>query len=276
MSTVAYQGEPGAFSEQAARAFFGKRVTTRPVATFKEVFRFVERATSHLGIIPIENSLFGSVHENYDLLLRHRLFIVGEVKLRIEHHLMALPGISLRSIRYVYSHPQALGQCERFLRTLSGVSIVAEYDTAGSAKIIRDRHRTDAAAVASAQAANVYGLRVLKKNIESYHQNYTRFLVISRRQSQPSAKAKTSLVFSVKNIPGALQRALSVFSDEAIDLLKIESRPLIGKPWEYLFYADVKGSQDEKKLRKALNRLREFCMLVTVFGSYRTGKTVHG
>lgn len=274
MPIVAYQGEPGAFSEQAARSFFSKNVKTKPVASFKDVFRFVEGGTSRAGIIPIENSLFGSVHENYDLLLRHRLYIVGEIKLRIEHHLMALPGVSLRQLRFVYSHPQALGQCEKFLRTLRNVSVVAEYDTAGSAKLIRDHRRSDAAAIASAQAARVYGLRVLKKNIESNHQNYTRFLILSRRKSQPTAKAKTSLVFSVKNVPGALQRALSVFAAENIDLLKIESRPLIGRPWEYLFYADVQGSQHEKKLRTALTSLREFCMFLTVFGSYHTGKTV--
>jgi prephenate dehydratase len=274
MPIVAYQGEPGAFSEQAARAFFSKDVETKPVATFRDVFRFVEGGRLRAGIIPIENSLVGSVHENYDLLLRHRLYIVGEIKLRIEQHLMALPGVSLRRLRFVYSHPQALGQCEQFLRTLRNVSVVAEYDTAGSAKMIRDHRRSDAAAIASALAARVYGLRVLKKNIESNHQNYTRFLVLSRRESQPTAKAKTSLVFSVKNVPGALQRALAVLADENIDLLKIESRPLVGRPWEYLFYADIQGSRHEKKLRKALNRLREFCMLLNVFGSYRTGKTV--
>ncbi|MGH2569200.1 MAG: prephenate dehydratase [Bacteroidota bacterium] len=272
---VAYQGEHGAFSEQAAHALLGKKVVTEPVASFKDVFQFAARSSSRLGIIPIENSLFGSVHENYDLLLKHRLLIVGEVKLRIQLHLMALPGVSFPQIQTVYSHPQALGQCEEFVRSLRGVDVVAHNDTAGAARMIRDQERIDAAAIASARAARAYGLQVLRRNVESNHHNYTRFLLLSRKQGRPARNAKTSLVFSVKNIPGALYKALAVFALREINLLKIESRPLVGKPWQYLFYLDIEGSLDDKKVAAALKHLRELSTLVRLLGSYAIGTTVH-
>ncbi len=275
MPTIAYQGEPGAFSEQAARALFGKRARVKPLASFKDVFQFVSRSASHLGIIPIENSLFGSVHENYDLLLGHRLSIVGELKLRIQLHLMALPEVSLPQVHTVYSHPQALGQCDGFLRSLRGVDVVAHHDTAGAAKMIREQERIDAAAIAGARAARLYRLRILRRNIANNHHNFTRFLVLSRRQIRPSAHAKTSLVFSLSNTPGALYQALAVFALREINLLKIESRPLVGKPWEYLFYLDIQGSRRDQSVASALKQIKELSMFVRVLGSYPVGRTVH-
>lgn len=273
MTTIAYQGEPGAFSEQAGKVFFGAKAKLVPLPAFKDVFHAVTKRRSSFGIVPIENSVFGSVHQNYDLLLRHKLFIVGEVKLRIQLHLMALPGAALKDIKSVYSHQQALGQCDEFLRKLKHVNIVAYYDTAGSAKMIREEGRRDAAALASAQAAKTYGLNILKRNVESNHRNYTRFIVVSTKPASLPRHAKTSLVFAVKNIPGALFKALAVFALREINLLKIESRPLVGKPWEYLFYLDVEGSPEDERLQQALHHLNELATFVRVLGSYPRSTT---
>jgi prephenate dehydratase len=267
--TIAYQGEPGSFSEQAARQFFGARVSLKPLTTFAEVFADVDGRAGTLGIVPIENSLYGSIHQVYDLLLRHRLSIIGELKLRIELHLMALPGTTFKAVETLYSQSQALGQCEDFLRTLDGVKIEAVHDTAGAARLVREHRRHDAAAVASERAAIAYGLRILKRNVESDHRNFTRFIALSRKPVRPHGKVKTSMVFAAKNIPGALFKALAVFALRDINLLKIESRPLVGKPWEYLFYLDVEGEPDRDPLRQALNHLKEVCTFVRLLGSYR-------
>ena len=271
---VAYQGEPGAFSEEAARSFFGPKAHLLPVQSFKDVFAFAAKHGSHHGVVPIENSVYGSVHQNYDLLLKHKLSIVGEVKLRVQLHLMTLPGVSLKEVRSIYSHPQALGQCEEFLRRLKRVSVVAFYDTAGAAKMIREKSRRDAAAIASARAASAYGLEILRRNVESNHHNYTRFIVLSSKRSNHKVGEKTSLVFAVKNVPGALFKALAVFALREINMLKIESRPLIGRPWEYLFYLDVEGSTADERMQQALDHLGELATLVRILGSYPFGKTI--
>jgi prephenate dehydratase len=272
--TVAYQGEPGAFSEEAARLFFGRAVRLTPLESFKDVFQFAAKHRSSYGIVPIENSVSGSIHQNYDLLLRHKLHIIGEVKLRVRLHLMVLPGVSLNNIRSVYSHAQALGQCGDFLRSLRRVNVVAYYDTAGAAKMIRERDRRDSAAIASARAASAYRLKILRRNVESHHHNYTRFIALSSRPADPRVGKKTSLVFSARNVPGALFKALAVFALREINLLKIESRPLIGKPWEYLFYVDVEGSTAHRRMQQALGHLDELTTFLRVLGSYPFGKTV--
>lgn len=272
--SIAFQGERGAFSEEAAFRFFGPGARTVPVKTFEGVFRSVRDGDSRYGIVPIENSLFGSIHENYDLLRRFDVFIAGEIKLRVVHALLVNRGVGLGQIRFVYSHPQALGQCERFLSTLRDAEIVAVYDTAGAAKFIREAHRIDAAAIAGVRAARVYGLRVLRKGIESHHRNFTRFLILATAPLRTVRHAKTSVLFAVKNIPGALSRVLSVFSLRDINLYKIESRPLVGKPWEYLFYLDFAGSPSEEVCRNALSHLRELTTYQKILGAYPEGKTV--
>ncbi|MGA3246163.1 MAG: prephenate dehydratase [Bacteroidota bacterium] len=274
MVTVAYQGEPGAFSEEAARSFFGPRARLLPKQSFKDVFEFATRHPSGFGVVPIENSTFGSVHQIYDLLLRHKLHIIGELKLRIQLHMMVLPGVSAKGIRSVYSHSQALGQCEEYLRSLKRVSVAAYYDTAGSAKMIREEGRKDAAAIASARAARTYGLSILKRNVESNHHNYTRFIVLSARKDLAKSKEKTSIVFAAKNVPGALFKALAVFALREINMLKIESRPHVGKPWEYLFYLDIEGSPSETRVRQALKHLDELTTFVRVLGAYPFGSTI--
>jgi len=270
---VAFQGEHGAFSELAASTYFSRTVETLPLKSFDDLFRAVTRGRANFGIIPIENSLFGSIHQNYDLLQRHSLKINGEIKLRVVHSVLANPQVRLRDVKFIYSHPQALGQCETFLRKMKGVEAIAMYDTAGAAKLIKEERRRDAAAIASLDAARVYGLRVLRSGIESDHRNFTRFLILAKKGVIATSKAKTSIIFSMKNIPGALFKALSVFALRDINLHKIESRPLVGKPWEYLFYLDFQGSIREDRARRALDHLGEITTYLKILGSYPEGQT---
>ena len=269
---VAFQGEPGAFSGEAARKLLGHEVELIPCETFEKMFAEVESGSSDYCLAPIENSLFGSVHQNYDLLLKHSLSIVGETNLRIIHNLIAAPGTKIDDVKRVYSHPVALGQCRRFLSGRPEMRPVAAYDTAGSVKLIMESREAGAAAIASAAAAEVYGARILVPGIEDDQANFTRFLLLAREdacaQTPPDAD-KTSIVFSLENRTGSLYRAMAVFALRDIDLLKIESRPLIGRPWEYSFYLDFIGAQTEPRVRNALAHLREFATSVKVLGSYK-------
>lgn len=190
-------------------------------------------------------------------------------------NMLALPGVRIKNIRAVYSHPQALGQCEKFLRSLKHVSVNPFYDTAGAAKMIAKERRHDAAAIASLQAATDYGLNILRSGIESDHKNFTRFLIVGKRQIRPKKNAKTSVIFATKNIPGALFKCLSVFALRNINLLKIESRPIIGAPWEYLFYVDIEGDAREKERVNALNHLQELTSYFKNLGSYEAGRIVN-
>lgn len=264
---IAYQGEPGAFSEVAA-TLVRRDAECVPCRTFADVFAAVARGSVTYGVIPIENSIGGSIHQNYDLLLEHELPIVGEVQVRIVHNLLALPGTRLEEVRRVYSHPQALAQCEQFLRTLSDVEIVATYDTAGSAKLIRDHEWRDAAAIASERAAEIFGLAVLRAAIQDFAENITRFLVIGRSNAPLGRPDKTTIVFTVPNEPGALFKALSVFALRNIDLTKLESRPVRGRPWEYLFYADLDIDRQDLRCARALVHLAEFATSLKTLGSY--------
>jgi arogenate/prephenate dehydratase len=269
--TAAFQGEPGAYSEQAAIQFFGKSVRTLPCQAFEGIFSSIESGQVTHGLLPIENSLTGSIHQNYDLLLKHNLNIIGEYHLRVSHCLLALPGVKIEEIRHVYSHPQALMQCEANLNRL-GLEKVVDADTAGSARLIRDKKDRQAAALASAHAGEVYGLDVLVREMEDNPANFTRFLVISKQghvEYEPEGQTyKTTIVFSVPNVPGSLFKAMSVFALRDIDLSKIESRPIPGKPWEYLFYIDFIGHADMKNCARALDHLGEIAELLLVLGSY--------
>ncbi len=266
---VAFQGERGAYSEIAARTFLGQRITLLPCESFELVFKQVENRRVDLGVVPIENSLAGSIHQNYDLLLKYRLQIVGELNLRVVHNLIANPGASLKSIRKIFSHPQALMQCQNNTAKLKGIKIVPAYDTAGSVKTIQEERLTDAAAIASDLAASLYGMKILKSNFQDNPENFTRFLILRRKTRIPPGADKTSIVFSVKNLPGVLFRSLSVFALRDIDLYKIESRPLFGKPWEYLFYVDFCGSMNDRNCKNALAHLGEIASLLRVLGSYK-------
>ena len=263
---IAFQGEPGAYSEQAVFDYFGA-VETLPCESFDLVFDSVVSGACDAGLIAIENSLAGSIHQNYDLLLRHDLHIIGEYPLRVQHCLIALPGVTKAEIKKVISHPQALGQCVAYLRGL-GVKTEAVYDTAGSVKMLKESGARDTAAIASRRAAEIYHMQILEEGIEDNPENYTRFLAISKTAIKPEGEAKTSIVFTLKNQPGALFKALSVFALRDIDLTKIESRPLQGKPWEYLFYIDFVGAAHEETARKALDHLGEYALMLRVLGSY--------
>jgi prephenate dehydratase len=269
---IAYQGEPGAFSEAAARRVEGDAQLV-PYRSFEEVFDAVESGAASYGVLPIENSIGGSIHRNYDLLLSHELPIVGEVELPVVHHLLALPGATLDGLARVYSHPQGLAQCERFLRTLKGVEVIATYDTAGSAKMVADSGALDAAAIASQRAGEVFGLTSLASSVQDFDDNITRFIVIGRRPLKNTVADKTTIVFTVPNEPGALFKALSVFALRGVDLTKLESRPIPGRPWEYLFYADLAAARDNLTCARALGHLAEFAPTLRTLGSYASWKS---
>lgn len=268
MQRIAFQGERGAYSEAAVIALYGAEAEPVPLRAFELVFDAVQEGSCDLGVVPIENSLAGSVHRNYDLLLQHDLYIVGEVNVRIAHQLIANPGVRLEDVRRVYSHPQALAQCEASLTAMPGVEIVPTYDTAGSVKMIKEQGLRDAAAIASLRAAEIYEMNILRSGFEDVPDNYTRFLALARRPVVPTGPSKTSLVFAGKNVPGALFRMLSIFALRDIDLTKIESRPFRGKPWEYIFYLDFEGNLADKRCRRAVEHLGEIAALMRVFGSY--------
>src|SRR6266540_7529690 len=271
---IAYQGEPGAFSEAAARKI-DHDAQLVPCRSFEEVFESVNAGPSSYGVLPIENSIGGSIHRNYDLLLAHELPIVAEVELPVVHHLLALPGATLDGLTRVYSHPQGLAQCERFLRTLSGIEIIATYDTAGSAKMVADAGSKESAAIASARAGDVFGLVALASSVQDFDDNITRFLVIGRRPLKNAVADKTTIVFTLPNEPGALFKALSVFALRGVDLTKLESRPIPGRPWEYLFYADLAAARDELICARALGHLAEFAPTLRTLGSYASWKSHH-
>ena len=268
---IAYQGAPGAYSE-AAGLRFKPSAELMPCDSFEAVFAAVDGNKATHGIVPIENTVAGTIRRNYDLLLKHELPIVAEVHLPVVHNLVAHAGTRLEDLTRVYSHPQALAQCERFLRELEGVEIVASYDTAGSVKMIQESEFKDAAAVASARAAEVFGLSIIKAGIQDFSDNVTRFLVIARENLTEGKADKTTIVFTVSNSPGSLFKALSVFALRDIALSKLESRPIPGRPWEYLFFADLNADREDFRCARALMHLAEFAPVVRTLGSYPSWK----
>ena len=269
---ICFQGEHYAFSEIAAKKFLGESAICHPQETFEQVFQSVKNNDHLLGIIPIENTLSGSIHQNYDLLLENSVRIVGEVNLRIELNLIAAPGVELSRVKTVYSHPAAIGQCRNFWKNHPNFEIVPTYDTAGSVKIIAEKGLTAAAAIASQQAAADYDMNILEREIEDYPENFTRFLIISTDEVNFGIANKTSIVFATKHIPGALFKSLSVFFLRDLNLMKIESRPLRGKPWQYIFYLDFEGSMDRETSQNALRHLEEIAEFIKVLGSYPAAK----
>jgi prephenate dehydratase len=273
---VAYQGERGAFSESAAMRLLGE-TATMPFASFEEMFDAVRRGDADCCIAPIENSLAGSIHRNYDLLLDSDLSIFGETNLRIVHNLLGAKEATIETVRRVYSHPVALAQCGRFLRANPHIEAVPLHDTAGAVRIVMERGNGEEAAIASDRAGNIYGAATLAAGIEDHAQNFTRFFLAAPTHTAlrpvadgPARRWKTSLLLRVANKPGALFRALGAFALREIDLSKIESRPIEGRPWEYAFYVDVVGNASEEPLAGALENLRGVAELVKILGSYPT------
>jgi len=266
-TTIAFQGEVGAYSEEAAFQFFGSSIHLKPCENLDDVFKAVEQDEVQFGVVPAENSLEGSISQTYDLLLDSSLKVCGEVELRVVHCLIGVPEARLDTIKRVYSHPQALGQCKAFLRHL-GCELVPTYDTAGSVKIVKERGAADGGAIASARAAEIYEMKVLAREIEDNPNNFTRFFILSKHDSPPSGNDKTSIVFSVKHKPGSLYESLKELAIRNINLTKIESRPTRQKPWEYNFYLDFEGHREDKVFREALESLEKTSLFVKVLGSY--------
>ncbi len=264
---IAFQGERGAFSESAIYNYFGLTVDVKPCRDLSEVFEIVDRQETNYGVVPIENSLEGSVNQTYDLFLNHDLSVCGEIILRVSHCLIANPEANLSDIKTVYSHPQALAQCRIFLEKL-GTELIPTYDTAGSVKMLKHKGFKNAAAVASEKAAEIYGMKILVKEIEDNPTNYTRFFVLSKEDSPRTGRDKTSIIFGAAHTPGSLYHALGEFAKRKINLTKIESRPTKQKAWEYNFYLDFEGHRTEKNCSAALQALEKSGSFLKILGSY--------
>ena len=267
MTTIAFQGEDGAYSQEAIFETFGADTPTLACSSFNEIFRAVETGAAELGMLPIENSTAGAINQSYDLLLDHDLKIAREVVFRVRHALLANAGTTLADIQRVYSHPQALAQCERFLAEHHWEPVVA-YDTAGAAKQLAESPAKNAAAIASETAARLYGLNILARNIQDLSNNLTRFFVIAHDEPPRAEKSKTSIVFAVRHIPGALYACLGEFASRGINLTKIESRPDRRVPWHYVFYLDFEGHWSDPPCRDVLVNLLAKCSFLKVLGSY--------
>jgi len=274
--TVAYQGEPGAYSEEAIRRVFPD-AERDPQPTFEDVFAAVVDGEPRRGLVPIENAVFGSVRVNYDHLRAYPVTIIGESQLRIRHCLLASPGVSLGELEVVRSHQQALGQCRQWLRThVPQASTQATFDTAGAARAVAEADDATMAAIASRRAADVYGLAVVAEDLEDDADNFTRFLVIAANDANApvvgAGATRTSIVFVLQeNLPGGLYTCLGVFASRGIDLLKVESRPLVGQPGQYRFYLDVDGARSDPDVAQALAALDERTRELQILGTYPQG-----
>src|SRR2546427_2195140 len=266
MDVVAYQGEAGAFSEEGALALLPD-AELQPVPSIRKVFESVEVGRAAWGLVPMDNSQAGSINETYVLFLRHGLHLVGETVVRVDHCLLALPGSAIDDLREVVSHPQAIAQSEEFLNALD-VTVRAEYNTAGAAKRIADDHLEQVAAIASRRAAELYGLEVLADRIQTYPDNYTRFGALSRDPSPLGKADKSSFVFGVGHVAGSLYRCLGAFAERHLNLTKLESRPRPGRPWEYVFYADVDAAAQAPEMVDALADLSEHATFTRLLGTY--------
>lgn len=275
---IAFQGELGAYSQSAIYSFFTRERVDEiiPLPTLQRVFSELtekhSNASPNYAVVPIENSSAGSVGETFDLLVSTDVRIVGEVAVPVRHALIVHRDSEIGNIRRVISHPQALAQCRKYLDSKHWEQ-VSVYDTAGAVKIIKDQNLLDTAAIASELASEIYGMKLVEKSIEDDHTNSTRFLVLvsgseKRIRTKPSGTDKTSVIFSTKHIPGSLVRALSALSFRGINLSRIESRPIKSKPWEYYFYVDFDGHEDEERCRQALDDLSSQVLELKVLGSY--------
>ena len=273
VNKVAFQGERGAYSELAVIHFFPASAPI-PVRSFQEVIETLSSGLCDYAVVPIENSIEGSVNEVYDLLLQSNLYIVGETYQRIHHCLIAIKGIDVGSLREVYSHPQALAQCRQYINEKKLASVPV-YDTAGAVKMIKEGQYKRAAAIASKRAAEIYGMEILDVGIEDRKSNFTRFYVLSRESAntKPSGNDRTSIIFSVKHAPGSLVNILSEFARREINLTKIESRPTKETPWEYNFFTDFEGHILDSKVKDVLNVIESKTAFVKVLGSYKKEMT---
>ena len=277
MRRVSFQGERGAYSEAAAISFFGNEIETIPCPTFADALGTAEKGDANFwSILPVENSLEGSVGESNDLLLTTKLNAVGEIYHRVHHCLIGTGTIA--DVDTVYSHPQALGQCRKFIQKNS-LKTIPSYDTAGSVKIIKDLDKKNVACIASKNAAEIFDVPVIQEGIEDNANNYTRFLIFSRENNgqlthngSESENSKTSIIFSVKHEAGALYKIISEFYQNKINLTKIESRPDKNTAWQYNFYVDFVGNQDDSSIKDMLEKLRNHSTFLKILGSYPAAK----
>ncbi len=272
MTKVAFQGVAGAYSEEAIRQYFGPEVQTVPCKRLVDIFTTVESGDADYAMLPIENAVAGSVTESYELLIEHDLRVRAEVILRVRHMLLGIPGAKLSDLKRVRSHPQALAQCERYLAR-HGLEPVPAFDTAGGARELAENPDPETGAIASALAAELYGLEILDRNIEDLSFNYTRFFVLGLEDPPRSQRSKTSLVFTTRHQPGALYESLGEFAKRSINLTKIESRPRRNHPWQYLFYLDFEGHWQDPECEAALIGLLRRSSFVKLLGSYPAATT---
>ena len=263
---VAFQGEPGAYSEMAALQYFSNAELV-PMRSFQEVFNIIETGKVDFAVVPIENSIEGSISETYDLLFLTNMFVSGEIYQRIRHCLITNKRAS-STIKLAYSHPQALGQCRSYLQT-KGLEPVPTYDTAGAVKLIKEKKITEGAAIASKRAAEIYDMEIVEEGIEDKKNNFTRFLVLSKNETKPTNNDRTSIIFSVRHVPGALFSILEEFAHRQINLTKIESRPTKEAPWEYNFYVDFEGHATDENIAHTLQLVKNKSAFFKILGSYK-------
>jgi prephenate dehydratase len=269
---VAFQGVQGAYSEQALRQHFGDTVDVCPTPTLTELFEAIQSQSVQFAILPVENALAGAVQQAYELLMDSDLRIQAEVLLHVHHSLLAPKGTQISDIKRVRSHPQALAQCERYLKRMN-IQAVPSYDTAGSAKLVSENPEPETGAIASELAGELYGLDVLAREIEDVVFNYTRFFVLGYDDPEPGAYNKTSIVFATRNRPAALYECLGEFAVRGLNLTKIESRPRRNRPWEPVFYLDFEGHWQEPGCQAVLARLLQRASFVKMLGSYPAVKS---
>ena len=265
---TAFLGEIGTFSHKACTQYFGTKITPVPMSSFRAIFEAVKQGEVDFGVIPLENSLAGSIHENYDLLLEYNLKIIGEIKLRIMHHLIGHPGTRMENIKRAYSHPQVFQQCQQFLNRHDNWELVSVSDTARAVKQIKEKGTPTDAAIAGKEAAEIHGMEVIEEGIETNPRNYTRFAVIGNKSLKNGPKNKSSLIYSTGNRPGALYETLKVFAERGINLVKLESRPIHGKPWEYMFYVDIEADVESDSFKPILKLLQKKTDYLKVLGCY--------
>lgn len=272
---ISLQGEIGSFSEMAALQYFGPSIDILSCNTFDQVSEKVKSGRADYAILPIENSQTGGINNVHDLLLSENLFAIGEVILRIEHCLISHENIRIEQIEKIYSHPQALAQCENYLsRKFPNCQVIPVYDTAGSVKQIKETKEVNAAGIASRRAANYYGMKIIESGIEDNPSNYTRFLVFSPEKIKNTMNNKTSIIFAVVSVPGAIFKCLKEFAIREINLSRLESRPSKREPWEYIFYMDFENGLQEKVTQEALEALKGCTTFIKIIGTYQSQSSV--
>lgn len=269
MTLVSFPGERGAYSEAAAKSFFNEKIETVPLATFAEILEYASTDKVQYAILPVENSLEGSVGESYDLLYSTPLYAIGEIYYKVEHCLIGKGKIS--EIDTVYSHPQALGQCKQFIEKY-GMKPIPVYDTAGSVKIVKELNKINCASIASKRAAEINQMPIIAEDIANDKNNHTRFLIMAKTESAQTENDKTSVIFSIKHEPGALYRVIKNFHVNNVNLTKIESRPTKSNTWEYNFYVDFEGHKDDSKIAGMLKEIKRDALFMKVLGSYPSAK----